>query len=99
MAEINKLIHQPARLRIMAALTVLQQSEEADFSYLRDLIGLTDGNLGAHLVKLEAAGYVAVRKTFVGRRPRTYLTATNKGRAAFDEHVAALREILDVGKS
>ncbi len=98
MAEINKLIHQPARLRIMAALMVLGQAEEADFSYLRDLIGLTDGNLGAHLVKLEEAGYVAVRKTFVGRKPRTYLTATNKGRAAFDEHVAALREILGVGQ-
>ncbi len=94
MAGFDALIHQPVRLRIMAALHALPPDTEVDFTTLRDLLQTTDGNLGTHLRKLEEAGYVAVRKTFVGRRPRTYIALTPRGRAAFEAHVAALKEIL-----
>jgi DNA-binding MarR family transcriptional regulator len=74
MAELNDTIHQPVRLRIMAALVTLEPNDEVDFAYLRDLLEVTDGNLGAHLRKLEDAGYIAVNKTFVERKPRTYVS-------------------------
>lgn len=94
MAELNETIHQPVRLRIMAALVTLDVGDEVDFTYLRDLLNVTDGNLGAHLRKLEEAGYIAVNKTFVERKPRTYVSATAEGRKVFKEHVAALKSIL-----
>ena len=94
MAELNEIIHQPVRLRIMAALVALEADGEVDFTYLRDLLEVTDGNLGAHLRKLEESGYIAIHKTFVERKPRTYLAATAEGRRIFREHVAALESIL-----
>jgi DNA-binding MarR family transcriptional regulator len=94
MAELNEIIHQPVRLRIMAALVTLEAGNEVDFTYLRTLLEVTDGNLGAHLRKLEEAGYIAVNKTFVDRKPRTYVAATAEGRKVFQEHVAALEAIL-----
>jgi len=94
MAELNEIIHQPIRLRIMAALVTLAQGDEVDFTYLRDLLEVTDGNLGAHLRKLEESGYINANKTFVERKPRTYISATAEGRRVFDEHVAALESIL-----
>src|SRR5512136_2555431 len=94
MAELNETIHQPVRLRIMAALVALEEGNEVDFTYLRSLLDVTDGNLGAHLRKLEEAGYIAVNKTFVDRKPRTYVSATVVGRKIFEEHVAALEAIL-----
>ena len=94
MAELNETIHQTVRLRIMAALVTLGPADEVDFTYLRDLLQVTDGNLGAHLRKLEEAGYIAVNKTFVERKPRTYVAATAAGRKVFAEHVAALESIL-----
>jgi DNA-binding MarR family transcriptional regulator len=94
MAELNETIHQPVRLRIMAALVTLSENDEVDFTYLRELLDVTDGNLGAHLRKLEEAGYIAVNKTFVNRKPRTYVLATSEGRKVFKEHVAALQSIL-----
>ena len=94
MAELNETIHQTVRLRIMAALVTLGPTDEVDFTYLRDLLQVTDGNLGAHLRKLEEAGYIAVNKTFIERKPRTYVAATAAGRRVFDEHVAALESIL-----
>ncbi|HLV99856.1 MAG TPA: transcriptional regulator [Ktedonobacterales bacterium] len=98
MGTLNELIHQPLRLRLMAVLVALQPDEQVGFTALRDLLDLTDGNLGAHLRKLEEAGYIAVTKTFVGRKPQTYLCATPVGRQAFAEHVAALEAILQAGK-
>ena len=80
MAEFNETIHQPVRLRIMSALATLEPTDEANFTYLRDLLGVTDGNLGAHLRKLEDAGYIAVTKTFVERKPQTFVAATAEGR-------------------
>ena len=94
MAELNETIHQTVRLRIMAALVTLEPVDEVDFTYLRDLLDVTDGNLGAHLRKLEEAGYIAVNKTFSDRKPRTFVSATAEGRRVFQEHVKALEAIL-----
>jgi DNA-binding MarR family transcriptional regulator len=94
MAELNETIHQPVRLRIMAALVALEADNEVDFSYLRELLQVTDGNLGAHLHKLEESGYIAVNKLFVQRKPRTFVSATSEGRKVFREHVTALEAIL-----
>ncbi len=94
MPGLNEIIHQPVRLRIMAALVALEAGNEVDFTYLRELLEVTDGNLGAHLRKLEEAGYIAVNKTFIERKPRTFIAATPEGRKVFQEHVAALEAIL-----
>ena len=94
MPELDPVIHQPTRLRIMAALAALDAEDRADFTFLRDLLGLTDGNLSVHLQRLEEAGYVRVEKTFVGRRPKTWVWATPEGRAAFAAYVDALEDIL-----
>jgi DNA-binding MarR family transcriptional regulator len=94
MAGLNEIIHQPVRLRIMAALLSVEAVNEVDFSYLRDLLQVTDGNLGAHLRKLEEAGYIAVNKTFIERKPRTYVAVTAEGRRVFKKHVAALEAII-----
>jgi DNA-binding MarR family transcriptional regulator len=94
MAELNETIHQPVRLRIMAALVALEADNEVDFTYLRDLLKVTDGNLGAHLRKLEEAGFIAVNKVFIDRKPRTFISATVEGRQVFQEHVMALEAIL-----
>jgi DNA-binding MarR family transcriptional regulator len=94
MAPLNETIHQPVRLRIMAALVTLEPGAEVDFTYLRGLLEVTDGNLGAHLRKLEEAGYIAVAKTFIDRKPRTFVGVTPEGRRVFQEHVAALEAIL-----
>ncbi len=94
MAELNETIHQTVRLRIMAALVTLAPNEEVEFTYLRELLEVTDGNLGAHLRKLEDAGYIRINKAFVERKPRTYVSASADGRKVFSEHVAALESIL-----
>jgi DNA-binding MarR family transcriptional regulator len=94
MAELDDIIHQPLRLRIMAALTALPETQGLDFTRLKKLTGATDGNLGAHIETLAKAGYVAVAKAFVGKKPQTTVTATPAGRGAFARHVATLREII-----
>jgi DNA-binding MarR family transcriptional regulator len=90
----NEMIHQPIRLKIMAALTAPGAEEGLDFTRLKNLTGATDGNLGAHIDTLTRAGYVEVTKAFVGRRPRTTVRANPSGRAAFAAHVAFLRAII-----
>lgn len=95
MSAPDETIHQPVRLRIMAALTALDPVDEGlDFTRLKALTGATDGNLGAHIDQLAKAGYVEVSKAFVGRRPRTTVKASAAGRSAFARHVAFLRDIL-----
>ena len=94
MAELDEIIHQPLRLRIMAALTALPDAQGLDFTRLKKLTGATDGNLGAHIETLAKAGYVAVTKAFVGKKPQTTVTATAAGRGAFARHVAMLQEII-----
>ena len=98
MALLDNIIHQPVRLQIMSSLVSLDQNEHVNFTYLRKLLKLTDGNLGAHLGKLEQAGYIKTDKTFVARKPQTFISATGKGRDAFTEHVAALKEIINAEK-
>jgi len=97
MAELNEIIHQTVRLRIVSALAALEEDARVDFTYVKNLLKLSDGNLGAHLLKLEEAGYLVQEKTFVDRKPRTYLHLTVEGRVAFKQHVAALKEILGQG--
>jgi DNA-binding MarR family transcriptional regulator len=94
-AELNEIIHQPVRLRIMALLAALPSNLQVTFNSIKDTLDLSDGNLGAHLHKLEEAGYVTISKTFVNKKPQTYVEATEAGRQAFAEHSAALREILE----
>jgi DNA-binding MarR family transcriptional regulator len=97
MAEANDIIHQPLRLKIMAALNPLPRSESLEFTRLKAITQATDGNLGAHLATLEKAGYVAIKKDFVHKKPRTRIAMTSAGRKAFAEHVAYLKEILEQG--
>lgn len=77
LASFNKLIHEPARLAIVTALSACAK---ADFVFLRNITGLTKGNLSSHLMKLEQGGLVAIEKTFEGKQPITYVTLTNDGR-------------------
>jgi DNA-binding MarR family transcriptional regulator len=97
MAELDDIIHQPLRLRIMAALNALPAANGLEFAKLKKLTGATDGNLGAHIETLAKAGYVAVDKAFVGKKPQTTVTATATGRGAFARHVAYLKEIIETG--
>jgi len=98
MVQLDNIIHQPVRLQIMSSLVSLDQNEHVNFTYLRKLLKLTDGNLGAHLSKLEQAGYIKTDKTFVARKPQTFISATGKGRDAFTGHVAALEKIIEGDK-
>jgi DNA-binding transcriptional ArsR family regulator len=79
-ADIDRLVHEPARLMILAILYVV---ESADFLFLMRQSGLTRGNLSSHMTKLEAAGYIDIKKEFVGKIPRTLLRLTDTGREAF----------------
>jgi len=89
--QLDRVIHEPARLAIMA---VLYACEEADFVYLLNATGLTRGNLSSHLVKLEEAGYVVIEKRFLGRKPNTLCRLTPAGREAFREYWANWQLIL-----
>ena len=80
MAEIDPIIHAPARLRIMSALVALQPRAQLDFRTLGKTLDLTDGNLGAHLQTLEEAGYIKIEKSFVDRKPRTVWVDQRPGR-------------------
>ncbi|HKS66811.1 MAG TPA: transcriptional regulator [Candidatus Acidoferrales bacterium] len=94
MEQPDPLIHQPARLKIVAALKALPARERLEFVRLRAIVAMTDGNLGAHIVTLEQAGYVEVEKDFVGKKPRTRVRLSKTGRRAFENYVAFLREIV-----
>lgn len=92
-AELDKVLHEPARLAVMGCLYVV---DEADFVFLQSQTGMTGGNLSSHLRRLDAAGYVEIEKGFNGSRPQTMLRLSSAGRAAFAEHVARLKGFLDV---
>lgn len=85
--QLDRLIHEPARLQLMTLLYVV---DEADFVFLSDRTGFTAGNISSHMSKLEGAGYVDVSKTFVDRRPRTVYRLTGRGRRAFEGYRRAL---------
>ena len=89
--ELNPVIHGKLRL---ALLSLLIGVEEAEFTWLRAKTGSTDGNLGAQLLKLEEAGYIAVEKKFVLRKPQTLYRMTEAGRQALTEYVQALKRLL-----
>lgn len=83
LAELDRLIHEPARLAI---LTALSSCRGADFLYLQRLTGLSKGNLSSHLARLEEAGLVAVEKGYVAKTPTTKLTLTKQGRSGINRH-------------
>ena len=89
--ELNPVVHGKLRL---ALLSLLAGVEQADFTWLREKTGSTDGNLGAQLLKLEEAGYLAVEKKFVLRKPQSIYRLTDAGRSALAEYVAALKQLL-----
>jgi len=93
----DEIIHQPVRLKIMAALNTLGSGQWLEFVALRSIVQATDGNLGAHLTTLESAGYVAVKKDFIGKKPRTRVCLSRAGREAFGRYVTALQAILAPG--
>jgi DNA-binding MarR family transcriptional regulator len=99
MGQLDEIIHQPLRLKIMAALNALPAHVQIEFMNLKPLVGATDGNLGAHIITLENSGYVEVEKDFLGKKPRTRIRLTKTGRRAFAKYVAYLRDILDVAQS
>lgn len=92
LTEIDRTIHEPARLAIMALLYVI---ESADFTFLMNQTGLSWGNLSTHMSKLEEAGYIEVEKSFKGRRPNTNLRLTETGRSAFRDYRHKLKQMLD----
>lgn len=92
LTSINRLIHEPSRLTIMAHLNVV---EDADFLFLVRQTGLTWGNLSVHISKLETAGYLQVKKEFLGKKPHTVVNLTKQGRRAFEEYRKGMKEVLD----
>lgn len=77
-------------------MAILYVIESADFLFLRNQTAMTDGNLSSHLSRLEKAGYVHVKKEFVGRKPHTMLSLTDLGRKAFDAYRAAMKAHLEL---
>ncbi len=91
-AELDRVVHEPARLMLMAVLYVI---DSADFTFLMNLTGITWGNLSAHMSKLEEIGYLEVEKTFKGKRPNTMLRLTPEGRSAFQTYRRKMKQLLD----
>jgi len=89
--EIDRVVHEPGRLMIVALLSAVKQ---ADFLYLQHETGLNKGTLSSHLARLEEAGYVSIEKTFQGKIPRTLLQLTAAGRAAFEKYRRDLKRVL-----
>ncbi len=92
--DIDAVIHERVRLSIVSALAV---SPTLSFNELKEMLGLTDGNLSAHSRVLDEAGYIVVEKSFKGRRPFTAMRLTAKGRKAFERYLKTLRGIIDRG--
>lgn len=89
--DIDRLVHEPARLMVMANLYVV---ESADFTFLMNQTGLTWGNLSSHLSKLEEAGYVRIEKEFVDKKPHTMVSLTEAGREAFRQYRRQMQEFM-----
>ncbi|MFE4978018.1 winged helix-turn-helix domain-containing protein [Kitasatospora sp. NPDC056651] len=84
-------VHQRVRLGILA---IAREAESVEFGFLKEQLGLTDGNLSRHLKVLEASGLVTVAKGYAGRRPRTWVSLTPRGADALDRELRALRELV-----
>lgn len=91
LAEVDRVIHEPARLLIS---TILYSVKEADFLFLLNESGLTKGNLSSHLTKLEEAGYITIRKVFNEKKTQTLCSMTPQGRVAFEEYRDQFRKII-----
>jgi DNA-binding HxlR family transcriptional regulator len=91
--RLNETIHAPVRFSIVAALA---DADLAEFSFVRDAVEVSDSVLSKQVATLESAGIVKVKKGYVGKRPRTWLSLTAFGRRAFHDHLAALRDIAGV---
>ncbi|MEJ2011179.1 MAG: transcriptional regulator [Anaerolineales bacterium] len=91
LADIDRLVHEPARLMLMM---YLYNVDAADFVFLVNATGLTWGNLSSHLSKLEEAGYVEIEKGYVGKKPHTMARLTDEGRAALDGYRRTMRDAL-----
>ena len=91
LANIDRVIHAPARLRMMTYLYVV---ESVDFMFLMRLTGLTWGNLSSHLSTLEKAEYVNIEKQFIQKKSHTMVSLTEKGRQAFKEYKQSLLQVL-----
>jgi DNA-binding MarR family transcriptional regulator len=92
LADVDRLIHEPARLMIVAILSVV---ESADFLYLQRETGLTKGNLSSHIARLEEAGYLTVEKTYRGKIPLTVCRLTDAGRQAYEDYRKRLKHFVD----
>ena len=92
LADIDQIIHAPARLMVLTYLYVV---ESADYIFLKQLTGLTWGNLSTHLTKLEEAGYISIEKTFKGKKPHTTISLTDGGRTAFRAYKQSMQQVLD----
>jgi DNA-binding MarR family transcriptional regulator len=90
--NIDRTLHAPARLMILAILNVV---ETADFTFLMQQSGLTRGNLGTHVTKLEEDGYISIKKLFVERKPRTLFRLTDEGRRAIQTYRKNMRYVID----
>jgi DNA-binding MarR family transcriptional regulator len=91
-ADLDRAVHAPARLMILAFLSVV---DSADFTFLLNQTGLTRGNLSSHLQKLEEVGYISVQKEFVDRIPRTLIRLTDGGREAIQTYRETMRQVVD----
>ncbi len=89
--NINKAFDHRIRLGIMSVLMV---NDSADFTTLKELLGVTDGNLASHTKALEAENYIVIEKQFIGKKPNTSYIATNLGRKAFKDHIDALEKLI-----
>ena len=92
LAGIDQVIHAPARLMVLTYLYVV---ESADFIFLKQMTGMTWGNLSTHLTKLEEAGYVTIEKGFKGKKPHTMVRLTKQGRDAFRDYKRSMQQVLD----
>ncbi len=92
LADINQIIHAPARLMVLTYLFVV---ENTDYVFLLRLTGLTWGSLSTHLTKLEEAGYIAIEKDFRGKKPHSTVHLTEQGRAAFRQYKKSMQQVLD----
>lgn len=91
--SLDPVIHAPNRLAIMSLLAGL---EEADFAFLKESTGLTDGNLSTHLSRLESEGYIEIRKSFLGKKPHTSCALTEKGRQSFRHYLTQMEQIVQM---
>ncbi len=92
LADIDHVVHAPARLMVLSYLYVV---DSADYVFLMRLSGLTWGNLSTHLTKLEEAGYISVSKAFKGKKPHSTISLTRQGRAAFRQYKRSMQQVLD----